>query len=294
MNENDSSETLALRDFISEALRNLHPRLQQFVCPILGADARGVPQLLGSGILLKVLSHWFLITAAHVLDENTYTNFYLLGKAVDLMMGKTALLDLEGTVHFVNTPEAGRKHDRLDLGFVALSDSLAAELATRYSFLSPEDLDVNEVLTMEVVVARAPYAFVGYPQSRNKARPGNKFKPCGAMFSLSPAPLERYSGLDLDSRTHIVANFDRSNIGGPEPYGISGGGVWYVGDHLILTGSQRPKLVAVAIEWREPEKVMVGVRISVAVSMIVAAYPDTKSLFPEPTQVDARVTFLDD
>jgi hypothetical protein len=293
MNANDSSEILALRDFISEALRNLHPQLQQFVCAILGADARGVPQLLGSGILLKVLSHSFLITAAHVLDENTYTNFYLFGQTVDLM-GKTALLDLEGTIHFVNPPETGREYDRLDLGFVALSDSLAAELATRYSFLVPEDLGVNEVLTGEVIAARAPYAFVGYPQSRNKARPGNRFKPCGAMFSLSPTPLERYSGLDLDSRTHIVADFDRSNIGGPDPRGLSGGGVWYVGDYPILTGSQRPKLVAVSIEWRKSEKVVVAVRISVAISMIVAAYPDTKSQFPESTQIDPRVTFLDD
>jgi hypothetical protein len=175
-------------------------------------------------------------------------------------------------------------------------------LATRHSFLTPEDLDVNEIVTAEVVAARAPYAFVGYPQSRNKARPGNKFKPYGAMFSLSAVPLGRYGALDLDCQTHIVANFDRPNfvdhnrraISGPEPYGISGGGVWYVGDYPILAGCQRPKLVAIATEWRKAEKVAVGVRISVAVSMIVAAYPNTKPLFPEPTQIDPRVTLIED
>src|SRR5713101_5223842 len=151
--------TMDTTDFAQRIRLNLaqsHAQLQRSVCPLYGADIRGLPRLIGSGVLIKVASRSIMATAGHVLDENEHSNFYVAGRH--------ELVELEGSMHSSVAPQAGREGDNIDLGFIILSDRLATELGQRFTFLSAEAIDAQDL-----PLAHQLYAFIGYPVTLNKA-----------------------------------------------------------------------------------------------------------------------------
>jgi hypothetical protein len=111
-------------------------RVQCAVCPIYGIDSRDRPQLIGSAIPFRVAAHSFLLTAAHVLDENKQTTLYV--------GGVETLVPLAGSSHRVRAPNASRQNDKLDFGFVDISDTPPHQWS-RYRFTTPEDLDLDDI-----------------------------------------------------------------------------------------------------------------------------------------------------
>jgi hypothetical protein len=263
--------------------------LQRFICPIFGADARGKSRQVGSSVLFKVLSMPFLLTAAHVIDEQATTTLYVPGKG--------SLIELVGTAYSVAPPSTGRQNDHVDAGLILLEDNIAREVASRRSFLSPDDLYMSGGYTRD-----ESYGFLGHPGSRNKSRPGNKVKLGIWMFRISSAPLEKYVKTGLDPDTHVLCNFERSkfvddvgrNTIGPEPHGMSGGGVWTLyNPESESIGYHDPKLVAIATEWRKREQALVGARSFVFAAMIAEAYPETREFLPKSRHMDVQVDVID-
>jgi hypothetical protein len=69
--------------------------------------------------------------------------------------------------------------------------------------------------------------------------------------------------------------------------------VWRLGAFSDLEGGvAKPVIVALAIEWLQPLKVLVGVRISLLVEGIGNAVPQARSLFPPSRHVKANVTLI--
>ena len=267
-------------------LKDLHVQLQKFVCPIFSANRKSEPELVGSGVLLRVSSRVFLLTAAHILDENERTNFYV--------SGKSELIELLGRSYYGVSPGSGRRRDKIDVGFVLLSDAVVGELYPRLEFLAVDNLNVNDI-----AIPGNPYAFVGYPTTRNKPRLHHKIRLGGMMLTLAAATEDKYVQLGLSSSTHLVACFDRSRVAGqagrtaPDPHGMSGGGVWRLERSPDFAAPQVfASLVALAIEWRRTSRVLVAVRISILVAMLRRLFPDIASQLCEPSRVGVRVTLL--
>jgi hypothetical protein len=76
---------------------------------------------------------------------------------------------------------------------------------------------------------------------------------------------------------------------GPKPDRMSGGGVWFVGDSELLRRTQRPKLMAIFIAHRSPQRVFIALRVSLIVAAVLAAYSDTAPLLPQPRLVHPKV-----
>src|SRR5215210_833552 len=88
-------------------------RVAKYVVPIYGTDERHERYVVGSGVLMRVHGHGFLMTAAHVLDENrrAQTNIEVPGRG--------ALLPIGGQAMKSPLPASGRRDDdRIDIGVV--------------------------------------------------------------------------------------------------------------------------------------------------------------------------------
>jgi hypothetical protein len=274
---------------VTTDLKVIHRALQRLVCPILRANKRGGVEFNGSAVPFTVESTRFLLTAAHVLDDPVHAP-YVFGKILE---GRTELVDLEGERIETVPPPKGRDYDHVDAAILKLSDEAANAIACNHRFLSPEDLDIGGRSS-----SQDNYAFIGYPVSKFRLRPGNRAKFAGAMFGLTGATDDKYRQLDLDTSTHILANYNpktvlvngksgqKSGNNPLHPRGISGGGIWTLKTkESDSVGVHEPKLAGVGIRWRPQYEVMVGVRVTVLVALIVAAFPDTRKFFPHFTQL---------
>ena len=230
---------------LKRTLQEIEERVQLAVCPIYGLDPCEKPFQVGSAILFTVATCSFLVTAAHVLDENKHTTLYVAGL--------NKLVPLAGPSHRVQAPPTGRKDDSIDMGFVLLSKALQAELG-RFTFLKPQDIDVNDSPAHQTL-----YAFVGYPETKNRLSRQKTFQLSSVLVAVTPTPAESYEGYGLNPTAHFVGGFDRSKlvdahkqvITGPMPHGMSGGGVWRLGSYDQLTlGMHIEKLIGIGIEYR--------------------------------------------
>ncbi len=270
---------------LRENLRQAEHRVQNAVCPIYGINDRDKPQLVGSSILLRLPTRALLVTAAHVLDENKRTTLYV--------GGAEQLVQLVGPSYRVLPPASGRQGDTLDFGFIDISDT-APDQWIRYRFVTPNDLDVDDV-----PVAHTLYGFVGYPETRNRPLLGRKFQLSSTAFVLVPSALEPYTALGLNPLTHFVGEFDQQKqfdakkgiVTGPDPHGISGGGVWRMGQPSeFANGTNAERLIGIGIEYRKSKNVLIGVRLALAVSAIAAAHPELARDLPTPTRVHTNVS----
>jgi hypothetical protein len=267
------------------ALRQAERRVQHAVCPIYGINDRGEPELLGSSILLKLPTRALLVTAAHVLDKNEHTTLYF--------GGTERLVELAGPSFRVPRPASGRLKDTLDFGFIDISD-VAPDQWSRYRFVTPGDIDVDDL-----PVAHTLYAFVGYPETRNRPKLGRKFQLSTTAYVLVSSASTRYAALGLNQLTHFVGDFDRRKqfdsgkavVAGPDPHGISGGGVWRMGGPSeFANGTNAEKLIGIGIEYRKSDRVLIGVRVGLVVSAILAAAPELARELPNSTRVHVKVT----
>jgi hypothetical protein len=271
---------------LRETLGTAHPHLQRFVCPIFGANERGIPELIGSGVLIQVSSKFFLLTAAHVLDRGAHTTLYVAGR--------NGLVTLHGQGFRAMPPSKGRDYDKLDVGFVLLFDATVAELQHGHSFLCAQDLDVSG-LPQDVYT----YAFVGYPETRNRPRPNHKIRLGGMMVSVSPCPMETHRREELSPSIHLIGNFDQSRMANnqnkivvaPQPYGMSGGGIWcWRSRNDLLLPVHHGRFVGIAIAWRKIPKLLIGVRVSLFLAAMVKYFPDLSTSLPKLPKLNVNIS----
>ena len=266
-------------------LQQAERRVQGAVCPIYGIDEHDRPQLIGSSVPFRLGTRSFLLTAAHVLNENRRTSLYV--------GGVNDLVPLAGPSHRTGTTIDGRRGDSFDFGFIDISDT-PPEQWLRYQFVTPDYLDVDDV-----PAADALYAFVGYPETRNKRLWGQKFQLSPMAIVLMPTPLRRYDSLGLNPTAQFAGEFSRNKqfdskkrvVVGPEPHGISGGGVWRLGTPgEFATSTNAERLVGLGIEYRASRSVLVGVRISLVVAALAQIFPELRENLPRPALV--RTNFI--
>ena len=263
------------------------------ICPIHKGSDRDRPKLIGTGTLLDFGKARFLVTAAHVLDENTEHEETLY------ISGGAGLVVLTGQSFSVRVPALGtREDDRLDFAVVNLGDSLADEVAKARYFLPFSLIDSDDRLTPQ-----SHYLFSGFPANRERMYPGQK-KLASKRYgytgkSVSP---QRMDELGVNPNTHIVVEFDRmetldennESAPFPTPQGMSGGAVWRgEGDHNLWLTETPVRLVGIGIEAPETEKVMIAVKIHVVLAAISKAYLSISEFVPLRQGFTASVNIHD-
>ena len=223
------------------------------------------PWLCGTGFVVRAPSGYFLVTAAHVLDgaKENGVFFYSRPNIVRFVRGRSLR----------SSDSSRRPEDPFDIGVVWLSDGVMPpyaevnKLAVDTSWLKPCDLPRRG----------KNHLIIGFPQSKatisNASREVTVTSCAYRSDSLDDA---EYSQFGLDPKTHIAIRLDlkvgydpdgkHRNL--PRPQGMSGAPMIVLFDEDGIGEPSYFPIVAVGIEFRETEKLLIGTDISIAMAMI--------------------------
>lgn len=261
-------------------IKSILPRVAAATAPVISLDRLKKPQFLASAILLKINNWHFALTAAHVLDERSSSDLYI-GSGDNVVL-------LEGSYGSTVPPGTGnRNQDRIDIGIVKLSEKKVQDMQ------EDEFLTFNDIYNLDTDTTTGHYIFAGYPCSKHKrAIKGKEAEATMYSFIAKPAPLADYQDAGLNPSISLLLQFDKQNLWlpsgrvvGPDPTGISGGGVWFL-DNAFATTPLKPLLFAIAVEWwpkprdKKPPKRVLATKLHFALSAIWDRFPELRPYLP--------------
>jgi len=269
---------------LQESAREYERAVLRYVCPIVSAGDGGAESI-GSGFLLQIPSALILLTASHVLQRAPWDTLQI--------PAGSRTVPVKGRPFISVQPDAkGDERFGLDIGFVVLNtNEMLASPST--PVLSIDGLDVGDTPAEQTA-----YGFAGAPSARNEFRQGI-VDAQGYFYGGRTAERRVYHRLGLSSATHFVMRFERERMlaengvvtAVPKPHGMSGGPVFKLGTFSeIREGAACPRVIAIGIEWNIPSRVLVGVRIGVALDVIRQLLPHLEHELPEPTFFSGHAT----
>ena len=251
---------------------------------IIWINKGSIGKEMGTGVCIKIGIHYFIATAAHVLKP----------KGKNHVLSKPPFKEIDP---FPISPIHVGTDENVDVAFLEIEESIALELQTE--FLELKDLLV-QTGPLDDLVFMAGFP-TEYTRLRNQANQvhidplfflGIPINPTG-----NPAGVENleYPHRLANAEDHIIVHwsqeqdtdgsiidydskvsYDLGRTKMPEPYGISGGGIWAM-DIIKAEGiwqSDQAKLVAIQTRWNEKKRYVKGTRIHHWLALIRENYDD--------------------
>jgi hypothetical protein len=223
---------------------------------------------IGSGFFIEIDNNFFLISAAHVLEQS-----YISG--MNFPNGNE-LVSINGIL-LITVPDKGdsRSSDKIDFSVIKLDDSTIHEVKKKFKFLPSNLLDIDHQPQMN-----PQYMLFGYPVEWTKVIASKK--------QLIPKPLiVRTKTIDVTSRKMLQYNHaskilveynSQSFINGnegeklPDCKGMSGSALWYIPlQNFIERGELILKLVGLITDyhgdWKDGD-VIAATKLSVITESI--------------------------
>lgn len=218
----------------------------------------------GTGVFIKLREHYFLLTAAHVID--LYDN-------LKIPLGSEQLLKPGGLIKYSN-PEKTRESDPIDIAFMKLDDYTVSELINHYNFLSEKNILINHETKKNF------YTFLGYPTTFSEYSILKSSFHSNVFFHSNYAESQKtYTQLNRDQTRNIIIKYNRKKTintrkveitMGPDLYGMSGCGLWFTNPLEISLSKSEPKLVAIMTDWPIKNRtVVIGTKMNVIIQAIV-------------------------
>lgn len=245
--------------------------IYQSTCHFLTIDNTGNPKPHASGVFAKIENNFFLLTAGHVID-NCEDDIY-----IGIKQGEP-LLKLGGE-WVKNVPESERENDKIDAAVLMLNDKTIEKVRENYHFIGLNNIEINHA------ERKLPmYVSLGFPSSKSKYNPyKNELKSVPFQYVTMCADDSIYKEQGCAKNENLIVHYDKNNVLnyssgkktiGPDPYGISGSGLWYIPETEVLkTSNIDKKLVAIMTEWpTNNRKYWIGTRIDVFTEVIRNKY----------------------
>lgn len=249
------------RDFINKAAYAAQQRFRDAVKPIYGATSNGKPEHIGSAFLLELREGCFLLTAAHVIDWNKSSSIYI---------GTDDELGLLSSEAFVSAAlDGNRKKDHFDFAIIRLEDKMLGKLSNS-TFVTESEISHEK----EHIDGRI-YTCLGYPNSRNRQRPGRNVSSSMLSYTDVERPATQLPSVAAEEN-HILVNYNSKysrnqrgeKVSSTAIRGCSGGAIIEAGrfSNQTLNAAPDPKVAALLIEAYVGEKVILGVRLTTILS----------------------------
>ena len=256
---------------MNECTNKLAPQLLRSVRAIYGSKPNGTPVHIGSCVAITFQSQKYLITAAHVLDENENTSLYVSGESELILIESEAL---------VTTPiEGKREDDVIDFAIIILSESLQNQIGN-IEYITEDNMLLDEIRHND-----RHCLVLGYPNSKNKFNPttGTNLKETPFIYSSylkSNADIHMQTG--TSPANHYLLDFckkhskDENNktVNSIYPRGVSGGGLFQI-EGMTNPNSYKPetpchsKLIGILIEFKKSKKVLVFTKLKVIITALI-------------------------
>lgn len=232
-------ENTTLTEIVQRQLKSI-PKIRSYTCIFL--KNKNDYKQHGTGVFVKIESKYFLFTAAHVLDD-IEDIFIPLNKGADLLK--------PGGEIITNHPTTRRENDELDLGILILDELSMQDISNHYSFLESEDIQINHNPSNFL-----NYLIFGYPSTWSKKSITKKsFHTRPFIHQTKCIKKEDYTKYNRKEFLNLIVEYDRQNTinlksqslsFGPNLFGISGCGLWYLNPMDLASN---PKLIGIMNEW---------------------------------------------
>lgn len=252
---------------------DLASELLEYGMPIYAGTAKDNPMMVGSCVLGKLNGVYFLITAAHVVDE-------FMGRHPSILApDRSGFLPLSRLPRQVSSAS-------LDLYIAELSEDYLNETLKWRKFIDLSSL--NRSPAESNIPVGSSVGFVGYPSSKNSIPDpiaSSLIIPQqnGYLVTCEHAQPGKPSYCGFDPAVHIVADFsrrkyqkaDRTYVHAPDPHGMSGGSVWLLcGDDREEMSVSHYHLVGVGIEYLRNKHSLVATRLEHVFSALKSHWPN--------------------
>jgi len=222
------------------------------------------PELVGSGVLVRILNQIFLLTAAHVTEHKSKGGYFTLGKhGFAELSGKFARL----------TPVSGRlADDTLDVAYLRLDEDCVNDLDLGLGIIESEDMFIEAEPQL-----RNNYTFAGFPWRKNKVK-RKIIQMEFITYTGQEIAAKEYTALGLKRNRHIAIRFDRKRTfsvaknrlrTSPLPDGMSGGGVYLWNEEAMKNWPVSLPLVGIANRFISDKSVLIATRLCVYVRSVV-------------------------
>ena len=245
----DKAEELIIKSISNDIL--------EYTIQFFRTGKQSRPQSMGSGVLLRLGSKHFLLTAAHIADE--YDDVYLLiGHEASSIGGITRTYPL---------PASGeREDDKIDVSICELDNDTIEYINRRHRFLEFTDLLLDHKPIYHPI-----YLIVGFPSTKTKVIFGTRrMEPIAITLLTKPFPNLQYDQFGFDPIITLPFEFNGlvTSTDNPSPHlaprleGISGGGVWQITQISPYPRINR-KLVGILIERNNQpgQKALISIKI---------------------------------
>lgn len=260
----------AVRAWIKERTDHAQNHFFPSVRPIYWTAPAGIAEAVGSSLLLQVDGRRYLVTAAHVLDFNKDSTLYVAGN--------NALEKITGVAGVTKAPASGRSDDKYDFAFMELPKDFIERLGVDFF------IDANEVAQNRGAPDGRCFMALGYPASRNKAKPisvtGTHVRAKAWAYSATThTDTKVFDAIGVSPETHLLLKFGKKSkvftgetTSSINPQGASGGILADLGrvdpQSLAPLTQLTPRLAGILIEHHAASKAILAVKIQAIIEAI--------------------------
>ncbi|HWE86332.1 MAG TPA: hypothetical protein VG267_15420 [Terracidiphilus sp.] len=259
---------MTLAESIEPTIREVERSVEPFVTPLYKPkDFVSAPELIGTGVFLKIGASVFILTAAHVIEH--------FDPYPPLISHKDCFVPVPGESYRTKKPPSGtHRHDPTDASVMRIDGPIAEQLRDRC--LTVEDLYISDVPKIEA------YTVVGFPTRELEIN--------GREYIHNPRSLTLFSGLEPEYKrigskrsVHIVFDPGKKLIHSkgtadiPNMKGMSGAGVWLV--PRVMGSPQPHRLAGIFIEHRRTQRLMVATNVAVHLQLIAHYHSEFDDVF---------------
>ncbi|MCA9026714.1 MAG: hypothetical protein KDA86_16015 [Planctomycetaceae bacterium] len=244
-------------------------------------------RLWATSVMLEICEKCFLLTAAHIFDK--WPSGPIPINITEGLNGGSIFPIGEATLHrsLTKFPSDRLADDPFDICVCDLSDEAAKRVKAggRFRFLDLSELDPwgEEEL-------RSWYMVFGFPGELNEREvaPGvlgsnacaySTFIYCGERGNIHWTDADRGVGILMDYGSNTTQNDAGRLVRPPEPYGMSGGGMWRVAEYGCNSNNwslANLKLIGIQSAAYTTERVLRGTRIEHHLGMIYRGHEDLR------------------
>lgn len=274
-------KSIAINIISNHAFNNTRNDLYRHIASIYREHPRKAV-LYGSGFFLNIADKYFLITAAHVLDEISNYTILIAGSKSQYLQ------TLEGIIWTSKSPTGNRNDDQIDIGIVELSHSFAKSLGLDI-FINLSRADLEDTGKNNSV-----YIATGYPANRNKhiTRKGNPVTRQAFCYTSDLLPTTNLGDLNLHRGSHLLIGFNKrhsrdltgKDVTAPNLEGMSGGPVWRMS--MKSATNSLTKLVGMTIEIAIKKRGILLVRLPLITETIRQQYPHLDQYIPKAKSIE--------
>ena len=259
---------------VIDAITRDNPTFSATVPIVLERRHSRRPELIGSGVLVRIVDCTFLLTAAHVTDAQS--------EGTLLIPGREGFIPANGYFSAMRMPASGRRSDdKLDVAYFLLDRECVSDLHRHCTVLTRR----NVLLEPEPPLY-TDYTFAGYPWRRSRAREG-AVETDFTTLTGGEAKETEYEAVGLTRSRHIAIRVNRKQafsqrlgrvVTPPLPQGMSGGGVYAWSQTALKEWPVRLPLAGIATEFIPDRSLLVATRLHVFVRCIFHNEPDLAAI----------------